>query len=237
MILDINWSDQDVARFVADQINYYGMDNVTPAESKFGISRWKKWLWLERHGFDFAYTSLEREIFDFRIKLEPSSVSLASERRLLLAIRCIMRDILLLPPLADEVQEQFLSTVPIRNWTHWAYSRPYDGSDIMLDPNADYSYLIDFAWECLKSDRPDYMKILREIKYADENEPQRFVDRYTFNGEYEFLLSGAQKESLYGAIYPYYVTLAYDALRAPGNLRLYHFIFSLFRKTLEDRIG
>jgi hypothetical protein len=233
-MIDIDWSDDDVAKFIAEQINYYGFE-VSPEQSKQGMSPWKRWLWLEKHGFDFAYVSLEQEIAQFRINLDRSVVSLESERRLLLAIRGVMREILSLPPLDAEAQARLLSTVPISNRTHWAsVRRPY-GAD-RADKEADYSDVIAYIWRFMEHDKPNYLRILGLIKNYDDNNLEEFTDHYTINGTYVFM-SGPPAQVMQGMVTQYHRKRTYDAFFAPGSLLMHDFITETFMKSIETKLS
>lgn len=228
----MDWPEAEVVRFVSAEINYYGFE-VSPEQTKQGISNWKLWLWLEKNGFDFAYVSLEAEIVQFHIDRRPFGMSLAGERRLLLTVRDLMRDILSLPPLDAAQRDRIMATVPIANRTHWAaVRRPY-GSDIAPSPESDFSDVTAFTWDLLAQDRPDYLDLLRRIMRHDGTRPESFTDAYTINGSYELLLYPAQKLSLYNMVTHHYVTRTYDMFFAPGNLRFHDFIAARFMESIE----
>jgi hypothetical protein len=232
---DIDWSDDDVAKFIAEEINDYGFE-VSPEQSKQGISRWKLWLWLEKHGYDFAYQSLEREIVNFRIKEPRSILSLESERRLLLAVRGVMRDILSLPPLDAEAKASLLATVPISNWTHWSQVF-LPGSAGSADENGDYSHIVDFIWDYLRRDRPDYIRILREIKALDEKKPEEFMDNYTINGAYDLSLTPVQRNMLYYIVTAQHRTRAYDMYTSLGNRKAFWLVGTRFVDSIDIKLG
>jgi hypothetical protein len=232
----MDWSETEVKEFIADQINYYGFE-VSPEQSKEGISPWKLWLWLEKNGFDFAYVSLELEIDQFRIKEPRSVVPLESERRLLLAVRDVMRDILSLPPLDADARARLLSTVPIGNRTHWAsVRRPY-GNDLAPSENADFSDVIEFIWDFMERDRPDYVRLLRDIKRHDATMAERFTDNHTINGAYELRLAPIQKRRLYAMVTRHHWARAFDAFFGLGNLRFHDSIGTLFIESVEDYLA
>lgn len=82
----MNWSDEDVKAFVSEQLNHYGYE-VSTEETKQATSTWKQWIWLEKHGFDFAYDSNAAEIFALRMREDPCGVRPNEERRLLRQVR------------------------------------------------------------------------------------------------------------------------------------------------------
>lgn len=234
-MMDVDWSDDDVAKFIAEEINYYGFE-VSSEHSKQGISEWKLWLWLEKHGYDFAYQSLEREILNFRIKQPRSILSLESERRLLLAVRGVMRDILSRPPLDAEAKASLLATVPISNWTHWSQVF-LPGSAGSADEDGDYSHIVDFIWDYLRHDKPDYVRTLRAIKGIDYERPEEFIDTYTINGTYEFPLAIVQKRQLYYRVTNHHITRGYDMYTSPGNRKALSLTGSRFIDSIDIKLG
>jgi hypothetical protein len=216
--MNVDWTEAEVRQFIAEQINYYGFE-VTPAETKCGVSPWKLWLWLERHGYDFAYQSLEREINEFRLYKHPSGVSLRSERRLLVRIRNVMRKILDLPSLSADEERAILDAVPVSNWTHWA-SIPHK-AEAEAEPFADFdtSDIVDFIWTSLKSDNPGYVSLMKRVRDYDDSARERFSDEVTINGSYDLMMHEAQKQNLYYMIAQHHVLRSFDMTMVPGHMK------------------
>lgn len=232
----MDWSETEVRRFISEEINYYGFE-VTPEQSKQGISPWKRWLWLEKNGFDFAHVSLEAEIFQFRLYDSPPGVPLASERRLLVAVREVMRRILSLPPLDVIERERLLAIVPISNRTHWAsVRRPY-GNDRAPAEDADFSDMIAFAWDLLERESPDYLRLLHTIRDHEEMRAERFTDNETINGTYDLLMWPRHQRIYYSMVVHHYVTRAYDMFAGLGNLRVHDFFVEKFLESVEAHLG
>jgi len=229
------WSDDDVKAFISEQINYYGFE-VSPEQSKQGTSPWKRWLWLEKHGFDFAYQSLEREIFSFRIGQDPSGALLEEERCLLLAVRNVMRQVLGLDALSADAREYMLSTVPISNWTHWAsLARPFGPADRKPSEDADYTDVTDFAWDLMKRDKPDYIRVLCAVRDYNNDDPELFEDPYTINGTYRFNMAGS-RSVMYSYVARHFVARSFDLFLPPGNLALYYAVSERFHASIDQRL-
>jgi hypothetical protein len=231
---DTDWSKDEVSRFIAEELNYYGFE-VVAADTKQATSPWKRWLWLEKHGFDFHYVSLDGEIAQFRSNRDPAVVTLASERRLLLTLRNAMREILSLPALTADAQAALLAARPLSNRTHWAsVRRPYGDEPVRQNP--DYPDVTVLAWRFLEADKPDYPRILREILARDDGEPESFDDRRTINGSYVFQ-GGTPDMPMLATVTRHHFAMAYDAVFPPGNLRMHDAASGAFLKSIATRLA
>lgn len=229
------WSDDDVKAFIAGQLNVYGFE-ASAEQSKQGTSPWKRWLWLEKHGFDFAYQSLEREIFSFRMNENPSGALRREERLLLLSIRDVMRRILALDPLTNEERDYLLSVAPIGNWTHWStLPRPLGPADADPQEGEDYSDIVGFAWDFMKREKPEYISLLRLIRAYENDNAEAFDDPYTMNGSYTFHMSGP-RTVMYTYVANHFIRRSYDLFIPPGNLKLQRLVSARFYESIDELI-